>query len=132
MPPGGARQGKAGTNYANRTDLSGSSSGDRMYGDGVNKATVQATTPDTVTARPPVGQAPPPPGSLGGLTAPSERPTEPVTTGLSLGAGAGPEAVGNVGYTRHDQALWELRALAARYPDNRDLLKIIALAEARQ
>jgi len=125
---GGARSGEAGSVYANRSDLSGDSSGDRAYGDGVNKAAVVAATPST---RPPAAQAPPP-GSLGSLHAPSERPTEPVTTGLSLGAGAGPEAVGQQGYTKHDPALWELRALAQFFPDHPDLLNLIARAEARQ
>src|SRR3546814_962437 len=108
--PGGKREGKAGKVYARRSDLSGSSSGDREYGDGVNKEAVVRATPQTVTrppAQPSRGMVPPP-GSLGGLTSPTGRPNEPVTTGLSLGPGAGPEAIGNQGYARHDTALWEI------------------------
>lgn len=124
---GGERKGRPGELYPQRSDMS---SGDRAYGDGVNQRTVQRSTPD-VTRRP-ATQAPPPPGSLGTLTDPSSRPTEPVTAGLSLGAGAGPEAVGNQGYSQYNKATWELRALAARFPDDPDLIRLIALAESRQ
>jgi len=39
------------------------------------------------------------PGQVVGLGAPSARPGEPVTAGLSVGAGAGPEALGAFGGT---------------------------------
>jgi len=68
-----------------------------------------------------------PPGSLTPLAAPSDRPGEPVTTGLPSGPGAGPEALMAQGPA--DDALWELRALAARFP-SRDLARMIALAES--
>jgi len=70
-----------------------------------------------------------PPGSLTPLAAPTERPNEPVTTGLPSGPGAGPEALMAGGPA--DDALWELRALAALAP-SRDMARIIALAESEQ
>ncbi len=53
------------------------------------------------------------------LGAPSERPSEPVTAGLPMGAGPGPEAVTGVGIqpgSRMDLIL-TLRAAASRYPN---------------
>ena len=109
----------------------GSRNVDKLYGDGVNKETIRAATPSASPSGPPpqgAGPIPPPPGSLGALTAPSGRPGEPLTAGLSLGEGPGPSEFGQNG--GGDDALWELRALAERFP-SRDLARIIALAESR-
>jgi len=122
MPSGGPRSGKPGATYSNRSDLSGDASS--TYGSGVTQRAVQTATPDTRTSQPV-----PPPGSFGTLTGPSNRPDEPVTAGLPIGAGAGPDALTPT--PAHDQALWELRALANQYPDDRDLLRMIAMAESR-
>lgn len=98
-------------------------SGDRQYGDGVSKAAV-AATPNA--PRPNVV----PPGAFGPLTAPTSRPDEPVTAGLPIGPGPGPDSLG-MGAAPADDSLWELRALAARMANPpRDLLRIIALAES--
>lgn len=94
--------------YPNRSDLR---SGDRTYGDGVNKAAVRTATPD---ARPLAVPPPevPAPGDLGPLTAPTDRGAEPVTAGLVPGAGLSP-----------------LDTLMSRYPQYRDLQR---LAEVRR
>lgn len=116
MPSGGPRVGRPGVAYPNRTDLN---SGDRQYGDGVNKQAVRQATPGTPTGGPL-------PGQLSPLNAPTDRPGEPVTAGLPMGPGAGPDALTPV--PTGNDALYELRALAARFPD-RDLMRLIALAE---
>ena len=82
--------------YSTRTDKL--SLGSTSYGEGketaaLNTAAVKSKTrgsADDVGGRPanPVAQAPVTP-----LFAPSERPDEPVTTGIAMGDGAGPEAL---------------------------------------
>jgi hypothetical protein len=71
-----------------------------------------------------------PPGPLAGqvvpLDAPSARPGEPVTAGLSVGAGPGPEVLGALrgpGETTAD----ELRAIFVRFPteEMRSLLETL-------
>lgn len=129
MPPGGTRTAKAGATYANRSDLNGSA--DATYGDGVNAEVVKAATPNTTSApRPSMGGGQPtaPPGAIGPLDAPTDRPAEPLTAGLPIGAGPGPSGPG--GLASADPDVMRLRALAQLYP-SRDLLRLIALAEAR-
>lgn len=103
---------------------------DAEYGDGVNNAAVQRAGASAKSApqnaQPQQGGFIPPPGSMGPLDAPSARPDEPLTAGLPIGEGPGPTQMpGAV-----DDSLWELRALAQKYP-NRDLLRMVALAESR-
>lgn len=76
----------------------------------------------------PLSRAALPPGSLTPLAAPTDRPTEPITTGLPSGPGAGPEALMAAGPA--DDALWELRALLSQNPQYKDLARIVAQAEA--
>jgi hypothetical protein len=81
--------------YSKRTDMS---LGSTSYGEGgetaaLNTAVPKATTrgiADNVGGRPsnPTTQAPITP-----LFAPTERPNEPITHGISVGPGAGPEAL---------------------------------------
>jgi len=123
MPPGGTRVGKPGATYSNRSDLN---TGDRTYGDNVNKATVAASTPNT--------QVPPEamvrPGQLTSLDAPSQRPNEPITAGLPMGAGPGPEALSALPARGASDDLFELRALYRMFP-NEDLRRLIEAAENR-
>jgi hypothetical protein len=65
----------------------------------------------------------PVPGTLGSLTRPTERPTEPITAGAPFGAGPSPMAAG-MPIPTGDQALAELRAIYAMYP-NDDLADLI-------
>jgi hypothetical protein len=122
VPSGGERTGRPGTAYPNRSDLTSK----RTYGDGRTQEAIRESTPNTAPSQNAPSGGPPPPGSLVPLGAPTERPGEPVTAGLPIGAGAGPEAL--TGAPVADDALYELRALAARFP-SKDLDRIIALAE---
>lgn len=65
----------------------------------------------------------PVPGTLGALTRPTERPTEPITAGAPFGAGPSPMAAG-IPMPTGDQALAELRAIYSMYP-NDDLADLI-------
>lgn len=49
-----------------------------------------------------------PPGSLGPLTGPTARPGEPVTAGIDMGPGPGPEALGLAGANPDDEDLARL------------------------
>lgn len=99
--PGGARVGKPGANYQNRTDLPGKTqpitvASGQEYGTRGAQVDAQRAIPL------PAGAPPPAPTSLGSVTAgpitpldaPTARPNEPLTYGLDIGAGAGSEALG--------------------------------------
>lgn len=67
------------------------------------------------------------------LTRPSERPNEPVTAGIAMGEGAGPEALDAVAIqpgSRQDSLL-RLRAIVSRYPSP-DLLQLLSDLERSQ
>lgn len=109
MPRGGARRGKGGVAYANRTDLN---AGPRIpagpstqpvrvatgqaYGAAGQQRAAQQAIP---LPQAPASGAPMPqgsgvmPGDLGPITAPSTRPGEPLTHGLPTGPGGGPEVL---------------------------------------
>lgn len=125
MPTGGPRTAKPGATYGNRSDLTASA--DATYGDNVNQQAIRSSTPNRAPVRG-GGGGPPPPGSLIPLSAPSTRPNEPVTAGLPVGPGDGPEALAPMP-PMGDDSLYELRALAARFP-SKDLDRIIAMAES--
>jgi hypothetical protein len=131
MPPGGARTGAPQTAYPGRPDLTAATQPVRsaksvVQGDRKRREQAQAVMPLPATGRPP-----PPPGSIPSLTAPTERPNEPVTAGLPVGPGPGPEALGAPAAPTSD-ALFDLRALARRYPEYGGLMRAIALAEQDQ
>ena len=101
MPRGGRRSGSAGKSYTNRTDLNtvrtlpATAATGQPYGEAGKQLAAQkivpmGTTPVPAPAAPPAPMGPGP-GELTALNAPSERPNEPLTHGLSIGAGAGPE-----------------------------------------
>ena len=75
--------------FSKRTDLPSA-----YYGEGVETAAIKsgaplATTPSaTASSAPSVAPAPVTP-----LFAPSQRPDEPITAGVAVGAGPGPEAL---------------------------------------
>lgn len=99
---GGARQGQPGRLYPNRSDMRtqkvqvGPSA---EYGQGERLRRAQQAVP--VAATPPTPPSTPLPGGGGGggrpaigdFGRPSDRPNEPLTTGIAGGAGAGPEAL---------------------------------------
>ena len=84
--------------FSKRTD--GLSFQSTEYGSGVentaNKAGAPlATTPDVrPTSRSEMGMAPSQTRAVTPLFAPSERPDEPVTAGIAMGEGPGPEVLG--------------------------------------
>jgi hypothetical protein len=109
---------------------------------GTNRVAIQAATGQTygeagkqmaAQRAVPMGGAPtdvaqtatprPVPGTLGALTRPTERRTEPITAGAPFGAGPSPMAAG-MPIPTGDQALAELRAIYAMYP-NDDLADLI-------
>ncbi len=109
MPRGGKRQGRAGANYAQRSDLQAGArlpvqaAPSQQYGQRQALEDAQRQVP--LRAAGAVGQPPgqrpaasplpaPPPGVP--LDAPTQAPTEPLTTGSAFGSGPGPEALGVV------------------------------------
>ena len=101
---GGARQGTPGTAYGNRTDLNmpistvpnqeyGKATQQRQAQSAVPMASSPVTTAPAPTAAPAQRAPLPAPGTLPHLE-PTQRPNEPVTTGIAYGPGAGPEALG--------------------------------------
>lgn len=83
--------------FSTRTD--GLSFQSPEYGAGVEQAAIKsgapmAKTPDVnPTSRTDMGMAPSQQG-ITPLFAPTQRPDEPITTGIAMGPGAGPEALG--------------------------------------
>lgn len=81
---GGRRQGAPGKAYGQRTDLN------------VNRAPQTGTQTAAAGGQTLAGQTWTTPDEVPRLNDPTSRPDEPVTTGLMVGPGAGPEAVGYV------------------------------------
>lgn len=91
MPRGGKRNGRPGKAYPNRTDLNQGikTAPGQAYGAQARQAEGQAAIP---LPQSPAPQAMPfTPPQPGGFAAPTQNPGEPVTAGLPLGAGPGPE-----------------------------------------
>lgn len=83
--------------FAVRTD--GLNLPSQAYGEGVQTAAIKAgaplaKTPDVRGATPTEVRQAARGAQVTPLFAPTERPNEPVTTGIALGAGAGPEVLG--------------------------------------
>ncbi|HUR18902.1 MAG TPA: hypothetical protein VMZ51_08215 [Acidimicrobiales bacterium] len=80
---------------------------------------------------PPLGSAPGPAGPPAvpppALNAPTLRPSEPVTAGLEMGPGPGPEVLSN--FEPEDPTIAELRAIYSMFP-NRDLGELLEDADA--
>lgn len=97
MPRGGKRQGTPGKAYSNRTDM----------GMDYNQQGDPMATPAAGGVRAPQRpQIPVYPEDIPNLLDPTQRPAEPVTDGLSMGPGRGPEALTNLDPRRQEtQAL---------------------------
>jgi hypothetical protein len=111
LPRGGRRSGSPGATYTNRSDLNAQpvrTAPGQPYGQAVAQQRAQQAIP--LPATPPVQASPAPavPPDPGMLHAPSARPGEPVTAGLPVGAGPGPEALGTI--PQNDQILSNLYA----------------------
>lgn len=80
--------------YARRTDLSYQSQG---YGDGVAYDAAKSGAPLATAPKSPqlstAPQVPTPQAPVTGMFEPTQRPNEPVTHGVDIGAGAGSEAL---------------------------------------
>ena len=141
MPRGGKRQGKPGTPYQNRSDLTQAPSAapGQTYGVQAQQLRAQQTAPLpkqappslAPAAGPPGGptppgaqptQAPMQPGGLGPLHAPTDNPNQPLTAGLPSGPGPGPEALAGQSASN---PVDEIRAMYAAHP-NDDLRRLLA------
>lgn len=117
---GGSRNGQTGRAYPQRRDLTAQKiqvAGGQEYGKRQEQEEAQRALPMAGAPAPPAPPAPsagsgPLPGSFGPLTRPSERPGEPLTTGIPMGAGPGPEALSMSRF----QANPDLEALAPYLP----------------
>lgn len=133
MSKGGVRQGTPGAQYPNRSDLTkplpitaspGGAYGDRIASVRSQQAIPMAPAPQAPgggggpvppNAPPAVAPSPGPPPTP--LDAPTQRPNEPVTAGLPIGPGPGPEALG-ANMVPNPQTLGELLdRLAQQNPD---------------
>jgi len=138
---GGPRTGSVGGQYPNRKDMRvpGAPIGpsnlpaSAQYGQGVQQAQGLRVTPAGPPSSPPSpqggGQGQPmlAPGDVPGLGDPTANPNEPVTAGLPIGPGAGPEALGIM--TQDSPELGIARRLFLEYP-NPDLRNYIAYLES--
>lgn len=115
MPRGGKRQGTQGRAYSNRTDLATnySSQGSAAAGGMEAPAQQQRFVPPMVGA-----------DEVPNLNAPSIRPNEPVTAGLPVGMGPGPEALGPLPPSPMDPVKQAVQALMLISP-NPDLIRIM-------
>lgn len=103
---GGRRVGTPGKAYPNRSDLRGpvpiQAAPNQGYGEAGAQLAAQRAVPMAAPHAPagvggPVpspAPAGPAPGGLGDLLRPTERPGEPLTSGIAQGPGPGPEALG--------------------------------------
>jgi len=125
MPRGGRRRGTPGKAYGNRTDLTNPPNPGQArfkgqpYGAASEQEQAQAVVPPQPPPGPPgappaAGPPPIPPGGLGAFNRPTDRPGEPLTSGLPMGPGAGPEALGLT--SRNDPVSMQLRALYQQFP----------------
>jgi hypothetical protein len=142
---GGKRQGTNGQAYKNRSDLTQAPTAapGQVYGASAQQLAAQKTAPLPKQAPPaapaPAGSAPAgptpagaapsvQPGGLGAITAPTDKPNEPLTAGLASGPGPGPEALGQ--NTEVDPTLYLLKGLLSKYP-NADVQALLNQAQQR-
>lgn len=134
MPSGGARQGKPGTLYPNRRDMAqpARTAKGQTYGEAGAELASQKAIPLPQRGHVPQGnpgqdmQAAPEPGSVPSLSMGSALPDEPVTAGLRLGPGPGPEALQAVNYGPAELSI--LRGIFRKFP-NEDLRRLLEFTE---
>lgn len=118
MPRGGARKGTPGKGYSNRTDMMTSYKPD----DAGTAATGGMTAP-----APQAPQGPPPmlpaPEDTPMLFDDTQNPDEPITAGLPIGAGPGPDRDTRAADTRKVQKYLPLIALYLDRPDTPDSVR---------
>lgn len=116
MPRGGKRQGTPGMGYSNRTDLTSNYDNQASAaGGGMRPVPEQAPMipPPAVTA-----------SEVPNIGDPTMRPQEPVTAGLPIGMGAGPEIMGPMPPAPMDPVRQVVQAMMLQFP-NADLSRII-------
>ena len=116
MPRGGERRGTQGKAYSNRTDLAVD------YAPGGSPASGGMTPPkqQQELMRPvPVGA-----DQVPNLSDPTNRPNDPITSGLSMGPGPGPEALPPMPPNPSDPIRQVIQAMMMVSP-NPDLIRIL-------
>lgn len=106
---GGNRQGTPGQGYSNRTDLMGNYD-------------MAAGSPAAGGVEAPVSMGPSPDDSPG-LSDPTMFPDEPITAGLSIGAGPGPQRDTRIDETRQLRRYLPLLELYINRPDTPDSVR---------
>jgi len=141
---GGPREGSVGGQYPNRSDMRIPGQGispsnlpkGQGYGKGVQQARALRVAPasGTPSPNPSVGgteQGARPvllgPGDVPSLSDPTANPNEPVTAGLSVGPGVGPEGLGGI-MSQDSPELGIAKRLFLEFP-NPDLRRYIAYLE---
>jgi len=134
MPSGGPRAGKPGNLRPNRSDLNQPKLAPvgQEYGQGQQVLNAQSSQPlpnmqaggQPANPRVPVDDMR---GKIPSLSDPTSRPGEPVTAGLPVGPGAGPEGLSG-GVVGPPQELMILRAIFQAHP-NEDLQRLIEFRE---
>lgn len=120
MPRGGARNGKPGASYSNRSDLNQPvrTTQNQPYGQAGQQQAAQRAIPLPQTS----GVMPQP----APLDAPTARPQEPLTAGIPSGPGPGPEALGlPIGDQAGDDEMQAALAALYRIRPNSDLARLI-------
>jgi hypothetical protein len=125
---GGTRQGQPGKNYPNRTDMQ---QGPRQRTQPVRAAAGQQYgqrgQQENMQRAQPLPQGP----QIIPLDAPTLRPNEPLTAGMAMGPGPGPEALPQGGVTPDMDAEAFFRALYRQFP-NTDIARILASIDAKR
>jgi hypothetical protein len=122
--------------YSNRTDLQNVAAKvatGQTYGAAKQQMDAQRAVPMGKSPVDVASASRPTPGSVGSLTRPTERPTEPITAGAPFGAGPGPEVMSRPIMPEPGSSadlVERLRAIASLYP-NPNILSLIAQLEAR-
>lgn len=137
MARGGRRVGTPGKAYSNRTDMHQpiqvAPGGEYGSATALKQGQQVVPLPTANVVAPPSSQvqaAPVAPGDIN-FEAPTQRPNEPVTNGLPVGAGQGPEALG-IGVGPNDPATL-LRSMYVNIPQaqNNDVLRLIEMFDKR-
>jgi hypothetical protein len=111
MPRGGKRQGTPGKGYSNRTDL-------------MNNYDQQAASPAAGGVEAP--RAPmQTPDDTPGLSDPTQFPDEPITAGLPIGAGTGPQRDNRVQETQELRRFLPLIGLYLDNPETPDSVRAL-------
>lgn len=123
MPRGGARQGTPGKGYSNRTDLM-SSTKPPATGEVNPAAAGGMSAPPPQGAPQPAPQMPSPDDSPM-LGDPTQYPQEPITSGLPIGAGPGPQQDRRLEETRNLQRYLPIISPYLDRPETPDSVRML-------